>query len=137
MTQDLMDDPNVARYARGGKGRAARSKGRRGEKEARAMLERAFGRIARINYGQAAVGGEDITFPLVNGLPQLRIEVKRRASAAQGATIRQALDQLAKVVDEGDVGVVLSRSDNEPWYATVPAEVLLAWLAELELYRGL
>lgn len=137
MTQDLTDDPRVTMYARGGMGRKARAKGRAGEKETRAMLERAFGRVVRINYGQSAYGGDDLTLPLVNGLPRLRIEVKRRKSGVHGAVLRGAIEQLEKCMDKGDVGVVVSRNDNEPWYATLPAETLLAWLSELELYRGL
>jgi len=100
-------------------GKAQRSKGRRGELEALALLAE-YGIDGELRYGQEERGG---------GLGDIdsdigRIEVKRR----------KVIPEWLKLSDE--VLCVMVRADRGPWMVVVRAKDVIGQLAKKEADRG-
>lgn len=94
----------------------ANKKGKRGEREAAALL-REYGFEAR--RGQQFSGGGDSP-DVVHSIPNVHIEVKR----TEALSLYKAMDQ-AREDSGGKVPVVLHKRNGREWLAVIPASDLL------------
>lgn len=108
-------------------GRASRDKGKRGEREAAALL-RAHGFEAR--RGVQHAGGPDSP-DVVHSIPGVHLEVKR----TERLSLYAALDQAATDAPDGAVPVVLHRKSRREWVAILPAAEFLGLLASMEALK--
>lgn len=105
-------------------GKMSRDKGKRGEREAAAELNRLFGLQARrgVQY-QGGPGSPDVSHNLEDSL---HIEVKRTERLA----LWQALEQ-AWLDADGKPSMVLHRPNGKPWVAVVRLDDLPAIIEAL------
>lgn len=104
-------------------GKASQDKGKRGEREAAAELNRLFNLGARrgVQY-QGGPGSPDVTTNLEN----LHIEVKRTERLALWQSLQQAwLDA------DGKPSMVLHRPNGKPWIAVIRLDDLPQIIEEL------
>lgn len=90
----------------------SRDKGARAEREASAEWERLFG--VQMRRSQQYCGRSDESDDIV-GQPGVSIEVKRR----ERLNLAEAIKQCAADAKEGNVPIVLHRSNGNPWLVTV------------------
>ncbi len=106
-------------------GLLSRNKGKRGEREAAAELQRLFNVDAR--RGRQFQGGDESPDVVVD-IPRLHFEVKR----CENFRLYDALDQAIK--DAGDnIPVVLHRQNRRPWVAIVRLDDLPQLAVQLYL----
>ena len=106
-------------------GLRSRNKGKRGERDAAAELQRLFNVEAR--RGRQFQGGDDSP-DVVVGIPDLHFEVKR----SEDFRLYNALEQA--IGDAGDkVPVVLHRQNRKPWVAIVRLDDLPKLAVQLYL----
>lgn len=99
----------------------SRRKGGVGEREVVALLrQHGWGRAERTSNGRAQAGKGDIA----GGPEGVHIEVKR----VEKLNVSKALAQIDRDAGPHDLPLLLHRSSNQPWLATLPAEELLALL---------
>jgi Holliday junction resolvase len=104
-------------------GKASRDKGKRGEREAAALL-REFGfSAARAQQFKGSVGSADIACPELEALG-LHLEVKNQERCALPTWIDQANADAGPTKDP----LILWKRPRDGWYAILPAEVLLGLL---------
>ena len=107
--------------ARSAKGRAAREKGKRGEREVAQRFKDAGFKDARraVQYN-----GRPGTAADVIGVPRLHIEVKRVEREAVRKWIAQAIRD-AEAGGEGKIPVVCHRKSGDEWLVTLRLEDFL------------
>jgi hypothetical protein len=106
-------------------GLRSRNKGKRGEREAAAQLQRLFNVEAR--RGRQYAGGDESP-DVLTGIPQVHFEVKRLEALRLYAALDQAIE------DAGDnMPVVLHRSNRRPWVAIVRLDDLPQLAVQLYL----
>lgn len=98
-----------------------RGKGNRAEREIIDMLHKFGWAGARRNWQSGGQGGGDI----LAGPVDVHIEVKHRERCAIWEWIAQAEAEARPT----DMPAVIFRRNNSKWYATIPADELLALLA--------
>lgn len=92
-------------------GKAQRTKGAAGEREACHWLSERLGTVVRRQIGQARDGGADIH------LGSFRLEIKRRKGIAMHEWVEQA-----EAACEGHTPVVMCRGDGKDWLIVMRAE---------------
>lgn len=107
--------------ARSARGRAAREKGKRGEREvAERFRDAGFADARRaVQYN-----GRPGTAADVIGVPRLHIEVKRVEREAVRKWVAQAIRD-AEAGGQGDIPVVVHRKSGEEWLVTLRLEDFL------------
>lgn len=110
-------------------GSRSRNKGASAEREAAVALSLATGR----NVRRSARNGVDGSADLV-GLPGVHVEVKRRATIACEAWMRQAEESAVK--EDGGIPMLLMRCDRGEWMACVRLDHLRAMVALLSETGG-
>lgn len=108
-------------------GKASRDKGKRGEREAAALL-REHGFDAR--RGCQYHGGPDSPDVVAQDLP-VHFEIKR----TERLSLYPAIEQAAQDAGTGEMPVVFHRQSRKPWLAIMPAEDLLDLLRQI--YRNI
>lgn len=98
------------------RGRSARSKGKRGELQAVAILAE-HGIEAKRGLSQTRGGGAEVPDLVLAKLPGYHVEVKVGGRPDILAAMRQAVAD-----DPGKVPLVISHRDREGWLATVPLD---------------
>jgi hypothetical protein len=93
-------------------GKPSRDKGKTGEREAAAVWSALFG--VPMRRSQQYCGRSDESDDIV-GQPGVSIEVKRRERLNLGAAVSRAVEDAA----DGNVAVVLHRSNHQPWLVTL------------------
>ncbi|SOB59645.1 conserved protein of unknown function [Pseudodesulfovibrio profundus] len=104
-------------------GKASRDKGKRGEREAAALL-REYGFEAR--RGCQYQGGPDSPDVVADGLP-LHFEIKR----TERLSLYPAIEQATQDAGAEKIPIVLHRQSRKPWLAIIPAEELLSLLRQV------
>ena len=105
-------------------GSGSREKGKRGEREAAELLTRVLGiPIHRTQQYNGRHGDSDL-----KGIPGVSIEVKRRARRQD---LYAWLDQCEEDLKEGDLPLIIHRTDNNEWLVTMDAEDLLTISARI------
>jgi hypothetical protein len=113
------------------RGRASRSKGKRGELEVVALLiEHGF--PARRGLSQPRGGGREEPDVVCDALCRYHLEVKRGARPNLTAAVRQAEADCAN----GQVPVAVTRADGAEWLATLPLAELLRVLRIASTHEG-
>ena len=107
--------------ARSAQGRAAREKGKRGEREVAQRFKDAGFKDARRTAQYCGKTGDAAD---VVGVPRLHIEVKRVEREAVRKWIAQAV-QDAEAAGQGDIPVVVHRKSGDPWLVTLRLEDFL------------
>lgn len=103
--------------------RMSRQKGKRGEREAAALVRDAWGIAAR--RGRQYAGHPDAP-DVTADIPGVHLEVKRRDAGHPGAWLERAL------ADAGDaLPVVLHRRTRQPWLLTLHAEHAVSFATRL------
>ena len=95
-------------------GRASRSKGKAGEREAaKAIMDRIPGvKVERsVQYSGRGASGGDGGMPDLVGLDDMHMEVKRTERAA----VYQWMEQVERDKRPGEIGVVLHRQSRRDW----------------------
>jgi hypothetical protein len=106
-------------------GLRSRNKGKVGEREAAAEIQRLFGVEARRG---CQYSGSDESPDIVTAIPELHFEAKR----CEAFRLYPAMEQAA--ADAGDkVPVVLHRANNRPWVAIVRLDDLPRLAVQLYL----
>lgn len=104
-------------------GARSRQKGKRGEREAAALVRDAWGIAAR--RGRQYAGHPDAP-DVTADIPGVHLEVKRRERCRPGEWLEQAL------ADAGDeLPVVLHRRTRQPWLLTLHAEHAVSFATRL------
>ena len=93
-------------------GKSQRTKGAAGEREAAMILSESLGLTCERNLSQTRDGGDDLT-----GAAPYRVEVKRRARIG---LIYEWLDQLEEGREQGQLPIVMARSDRREWFVAMP-----------------
>ena len=107
--------------ARSARGRAAREKGKRGEREVAQRFRDAGFEDARRTAQYCGKTGDASD---VVGVPHLHIEVKRVEREAVRKWIAQAIRD-AEDAGQGDIPVVVHRKSSEDWLVTLRLEDFL------------
>lgn len=107
--------------ARSAQGRAAREKGKRGEREVAQRFRDAGFKDARRTAQFCGKTGDAAD---VVGVPRLHIEVKRVEREAVRKWIAQAVRD-AEAGGEGKIPVVVHRKSGDPWLVTLRLEDFL------------
>jgi len=104
-------------------GKASRDEGKRGEREAAALL-RDFGfEAARAQQFKGSAGSADVACPELEALG-LHLEVKNQERCALPTWIDQATADAGLFKDP----LILWKRPRDGWYAILPAEALLSLL---------
>lgn len=105
-------------------GTASRDKGKRGEREAAALLSAAGFPAARAQQFKGGAGAFDLECPGLHRLG-LAVEVKNVARPSLSPWLEKAEADCGPVEEP----LILWRKPRGRWYAVLPAETLLALLA--------
>jgi Holliday junction resolvase len=104
-------------------GKASRDKGKRGEREAAALLREHGFSATRAQQFKGGVGSADVACPSLDALG-LHVEVKNVSKCALPAWLDQADADAGPTKDP----LILWKRPRDGWYAILPAEVLLSVL---------
>jgi len=105
----------VTKESRSAQGRAAREKGKRGERE----VAQRFKDAGFVNARRAVqYNGRPGTAADVIGIPRLHIEVKRVEREAVRKWVAQAIRD-AEAGGQGDIPVVVHRKSGDEWLVTL------------------
>jgi hypothetical protein len=99
-------------------------KGKVGERELSAELNRLFGTSCRRGQQYSGLGGDDVV-----GLPGIHIECKRVESLNLAAAMAQSIAD----ADEGELPVVCHRKNRKPWLVTLRLDDLPEIVSRLYL----
>ena len=108
------------------KGRAARNKGARGERELADLLSHELGTVVKRKLGQARDGGDDIQVGRfhIEVKRQERLQVEKWCEQVEAAcTTASQIDQDGTVLEP--VPVLVFRRNGQPWRAVVPLPFLI------------
>lgn len=95
----------------------SRSKGGRGERDAKRFLQEHLGEMANDIIKTPGSGGHGIAGD-ISGLPCFHIEVKRRERILMMSWVEQAEEEAG----ENEVPIVMWRQNKQPWRITMKAE---------------
>lgn len=101
-------------------GMRSRNKGKRGEREAAAVLNEVLGACTRRGVQFAGRNESGENFADVVGLEGVHIEVKR----VEKLNLAKAVEQSTLEAPPSEAPVVLHRRNNEQWLLTVPLRSL-------------